>query len=224
MRESRSIRYAYFGLFQRREVWTLTWRARLLLLTIVVLAATLLIRGSHHFLAVDAPVNTGILVVEGWVPEYALTSYVARASYDLIYTIGGVTVQDRYSRDPSDTQASVAYNRLRKAGVPADKLRMVPSWVSRRDRTYGAAVALRDWCRTNNVELTAFDVVTLGPHARRSRLLQQKAFGRDAKIGVISLVNEDYDPDHWWRYSEGVKEVLSEGAAYLYVRFLFSPD
>jgi hypothetical protein len=66
--------------------------------------------------------------------------------------------------------------------------------------------------------------VTIGPHARRSRLLNQKAFDSRVKIGVIALTNPEYDADHWWRYSEGVKETLSESAAYLYSRFLFSPD
>jgi len=43
------------------------------------------------------------------------------------------------------------------------------------------------------------------------------------EIGILSGRNREYDPQHWWRSSEGVKEVLSEGAAYLYARFLFCP-
>jgi hypothetical protein len=35
---------------------------------------------------------------------------------------------------------------------------------------------------------------TVGPHARRCFLLCQKAFGIDAKIGVIALEDRDYDP------------------------------
>ena len=131
---------------------------------------------------------------------------------------------DRKSRNESDTYASVAKSRLVRAGVPAEKLHVVPSWIVKRDRTYGSALALKEWCRTNNVHLTAINVVTLGPHARRSRLLHEKALGKEVKIGIIPLTNEEYDPDHWWRYSEGVKEVLSESAAYLYARFFFSPE
>ena len=44
------------------------------------------------------------------------------------------------------------------------------------------------------------------------------------KVGVIALPNVQYEADHWWRYSEGVKETLGEAIAYLYARFLFSPD
>jgi hypothetical protein len=29
---------------------------------------------------------------------------------------------------------------------------------------------------------------------------------------------------HWWRYSQGVKDVVTEGIAYLYGRFFFYPS
>ena len=185
-----------------------------------------IIRESHAFLAVNAPVETTVLVVEGWVPRYAVTNYVAhyQSNYAQIYTTGGVTLADYTSRDISDTFASVARARLVRAGVPASKVHVVPCWIVKRDRTYASAVALREWCHTNNVQLTSFNVITLGPHARRSRLLHQKAFGSGVKVGVIPLPNVQYDTEHWWRYSEGVKETLSEAIAYLYARFLFSPD
>jgi hypothetical protein len=40
---------------------------------------------------------------------------------------------------------------------------------------------------------------------------------------VIAVEDREYDPARWWRYSEGVKEVISEGAGYLYARFFFYP-
>ena len=217
-------RRQWFGLARRKEAWVLTWRGWLLVLFLLALGGFLALDLVHDFLAVNAPVNSGVLVVEGWIPEYALTNFIAHHRYEMIYTTGGPTLTDRYSHDDSDTYASVALGRLLHAGVPAEKLRMVPCWISQRDRTYAAALALRDWCATNHVALTAFDVVTMDVHARRSRLLSEEVFGAHAKVGVIPLVNEEYDPDHWWRYSEGVKEVLSESAAYLYARFWFSPD
>ena len=71
--------------------------------------------------------------------------------------------------------------------------------------------------------LRSFNVLTLGVHARRSRLLFRKAFGSDLPIGVIAVQNREYDPVRWWSSSEGAKEVISEGVAYLYARFFFSP-
>jgi uncharacterized SAM-binding protein YcdF (DUF218 family) len=215
---------ARFGLVRRKEVWALTWRARLLLAAVFVGGGLLLFFGIHPFLALDSQVNSGALVVEGWIPEYALTNYMAHHSeYERIYTVGGPTTKDRGSRDPSDTYASVSHHYLARFGIPRSKLVMVPCWINRRDRTYSSLVSLREWTETNGVSLKSFDVVTFGAHARRSRLLAEKAFPH-SRIGVVSLLNEDYEPDKWWRYSEGVKEVLSESAAYLYARFVFSPE
>ena len=189
-------------------------------------AGFVVLRTLHDFLAVHAPVKTSALVIEGWVPRYAVTNFVAKVANDYsdIFTTGGVTLADGKSHNDADTYASVTKARLIRAGVPAAKLHVVPSWIVKRDRTYSSALALREWCRTNDVHLTAFNVVTLGPHARRSRLLHEKAFGKGVEVGIIPLTNVEYDPDHWWQYSEGVKETLSEAAAYLYSRFWFSPD
>jgi hypothetical protein len=46
-----------------------------------------------------------------------------------------------------NTLASVAAARLRAAGLSPEVVRVVPSRVTERDRTYAAAVALRDWLR-----------------------------------------------------------------------------
>jgi hypothetical protein len=220
-----SPRRKWFGLLRRKESWSLTWRGWLALLLVLIGGGIFVVRSVHDFLAVHSPVETRVLVLEGWVPRYALTGYVAQVfgDYDKIYTTGGPTLADRNSRNDSDTYASVAQSRLVRVGVPAAMIQYVPGWEVRRDRTFASALSLRKWGETNGVKFTAFNLVTLGPHARRSRLLYEKAFP-EAKVGIIPLTNEEYDADHWWRYSEGVKETMSETLAYLYSRFLFSPE
>jgi hypothetical protein len=110
---------------------------------------------------------------------------------------------------------------LVKAGIPASSVQMVPSRVSQRDRSYGAAVAFRDWLREHHLPVTSFNVLTEDSHARRSWLLYRKAFGNDAKVGIISIPSPDFAPKDWWRTSEGVREVIDECVAYLYARLLF---
>jgi hypothetical protein len=66
--------------------------------------------------------------------------------------------------------------------------------------------------------------LTQGAHARRTRLLYQKAFGKNVAVRVIAASNPDYDSAKWWRYSDGVREVISESIAYIYARFFFYPS
>jgi uncharacterized SAM-binding protein YcdF (DUF218 family) len=122
-----------------------------------------------------------------------------------------------------NTSASIAADLLRKNGLANGSVQMVPSRVMDRDRTYGSAVALRNWLRDHNMAVSGIDVVTEDLHARRTRLFQ-KALGDKVAVGVIAIPNSDYDAKRWWRYSAGLKNVLSEAAAYVYARLLFYPS
>ena len=100
---------------------------------------------------------------------------------------------------------------------------MVPSRVMDRDRTYSSAVALRNWLRDHDIAIHGINVLTEDLHARRTRLLFQKALGSQIKVGIIGVANPDYEPKHWWLYSEGVKEVMSEALALVYAELFFHP-
>jgi len=54
--------------------------------------------------------------------------------------------------------------------------------------------------------------------------LFEKAFNGKVKVSTIALDDLSYDPEHWWRSSAGVRDVLSEAIGYLYARFLFRSD
>ena len=112
---------------------------------------------------------------------------------------------------------------LKEDGVPAELVQMVPSHVIGRDRTYSSAIALRDWFREHDVQVRSVNIVTEGAHARRTRLLFEKALGPNIQVGVIAIASPDYDAHRWWYYSEGVEEIIEEGIGYIYAKFFFRP-
>jgi uncharacterized SAM-binding protein YcdF (DUF218 family) len=180
----------------------------------------------YPFLAVTNRTNSDVLVVEGWIHDYASRAAVKEfreGGYRHVFTTGGpVQGSGGYIND-YNTAASVGAGRLKQNGLPGEYLQMVPSRVMDRDRTYGSAIALRNWFRQRNAKVRAINVVTEDVHARRSWLLFRKAFGKDTAVGIIAVPNPDYDSKKWWRYSEGVKEVFSEAVAYIYAALLFHP-
>jgi uncharacterized SAM-binding protein YcdF (DUF218 family) len=216
----------FFGCVTRRERWGLSARGWLAAVGIFLLAAILWAENVQPFLGQTSRVETKILVVEGWVQDYAIRAAIEEfrnGHYEKIYTTGGpVAGSGGYSND-FNTSASVGAEALVKAGLPAELVRMVPSHVSGRDRTYSSALALREYFRANGMAVKSFNVLTEDVHARRTRMLFQKAFGADATVGVVSAHDPDYDPAHWWRYSEGVREILGESIAWVYAAFLFHP-
>jgi uncharacterized SAM-binding protein YcdF (DUF218 family) len=216
-----------FGLVTRRERWGLSWRGWLTGIAIFLLTAILWVFNVRPFLAPTERMDTKILVVEGWVHPFTINAAVKEfqtGHYETIYTTGGPVVGSGGYVNDFNTSASVGADLLLKAGMPENRVQMVPSRISGRDRTYSSALALREWFRAHGRAVTRFNVLTEDVHARRTQLLFQKAFGRETAVGIVSARDPDYDPAHWWRYSEGVREILGESIAYLYARFLFHPD
>jgi uncharacterized SAM-binding protein YcdF (DUF218 family) len=215
-----------WGVLIRRERWGLSWRGWSLLIAIIISLAFLLLRTLYPFLAVTHRVETRILVVEGWIPEYAIRVAVKEftvGDYKQIFTTGGPIVGSGGYTNDYQTSANVGAGRLRAAGLPSELVQMVPSHVMSRDRTYAAASALHDWFRNHRISVQGINVVTENTHARRTRLLFQEAFDKDLAVGVIAVRNPDYDEKRWWQSSEGVKDVLSEALAYIYAKFFFHP-
>jgi uncharacterized SAM-binding protein YcdF (DUF218 family) len=217
----------FFGFFTRKERWGLSPRGWLAAISFFLLAAALWLLNVQPFLAETHRVDTKILVVEGWIHEFAIRAAVDEfksGAYEKIYTTGGPVVGDGGYSNDFNTSASVGAELLKKNGVANELLQMVPSHISGRDRTYSSAVALRDWFRVNNVSVRSINVLTEDAHARRTQLLFQKAFGPGVMVGVISVPDPDYDAKHWWRYSQGVEEVLGESIAWCYAKIFFYPS
>lgn len=208
----------------RKERWGLSWRGWLIVLAGVVLTFSSFLFCVYPFLAVTHRVDTNVLVVEGWVHKYAIQTGAEEfkgGSYERVFTTGGPVLGLGGYVNDFQTAASVGADLLKKAGIPDESVQMVPSRVIGQDRTYSAAIALREWFREQNMEVQSINVLTEDVHARRTRLLFEKAFGKKVAVGIIAVPNPDYDAKRWWRHSEGVKDVLSEGIAYIYAKFFF---
>ena len=217
----------FCGFLVRKERWGLSCRGWLILASILLAAGWVFLANIQPFLAVTDRTDAKFLVVEGWVHDYAIRAGVEEfrtGSYQRVFSTGGpVTGTGAYTSDFM-TSAHVGADLLGDAGVPVGSVEMVASHVTGRDRTYGSAVALRDWFRNRGVSLQSINVVTENVHARRTRLLFQKAFGSAVRVGVIAVPNPDYEAKHWWRCSEGARDVVGEWIAYVYARLFFSSD
>ncbi len=222
---SREKQSALGGLVVRQYRWFLSLRAKLLLLIVALALALIALFRIYPFLALTERVNADVLVIEGWVHSYTIEASVGEFnshSYRHVFATGGPVVGKGGYINDYQTSASIGADSLKKAGIPAELVQMVPSHVIGRDRTYNSAIALRDWLHEHNEQLQSINIVTEGTHARRTRLLFQKALGPNVAVGVIAIPSPDFDAKHWWKYSEGVEEVVTEGVAYAYARLFFA--
>jgi len=215
-----------WGTFTKKERWGLSRRGWTTFLLGLVVAAVVVIFGAQPFLAVTRPASTDILVVEGWLPTFCLQEVAAECknhAYRHVLVVRPIlSFGDKY--DSGRYSGDYVATSLVECGVPNESVSTLFCRASDRDRTYHTALAARHWFATNGVDVKALNVATLGPHARRSRMLFQKAFGDDVNVGVIALEDKGYEAAHWWRYSRGVQEIGGEGLAYLYARIVFHPS
>jgi uncharacterized SAM-binding protein YcdF (DUF218 family) len=215
------------GVLVRQYRWGLSRSAKLFLLVVIVTLVVVTFWNVYPFLAVTQRVDADVLVVEGWAHPYAMrvsAEEFQNHSYRRAFTTGGPVVGNGGYVNDYQTSASVGAELLKKAGVPAELVQMVPSHIIGRDRTYSSAIALRDWLREHDMQVRRLNIVTEAAHARRTRLLFEKALGSNVVVGVIAVPSPDFDARRWWRYSEGVEEVVTEGVAYLYAKFFFLPS
>lgn len=214
-----------WGFLRGRQCLVPTWRGWLALLASLTALAFLAMHTIQPFLAVNAPLPGGLLVVEGWATDHTLEAAVAefhRHAYDKIYVTGG-PMEKGVPLFEYKTYAQLGAATLLKFGLSSNVVQAVPApWV-RRDRTYTEAVSLHAWLRAHGQAPSKIYLITEGPHARRSRLLFKKAFGKGVTVGVMAVPVQSYNPQQWWRSSAGVRIVLSETLAYAYARFLFWP-
>jgi len=191
------------------------------LIVITLVAAG--VRRVQPFLAVNAPVHGGVLVVEGWMPDYGLEEVlteVRRSAYSALYVTGG-PIEHGEPLSGYKTYAELGAATLGKLGATTLPPQAVPAGEVIKDRTYFSAVALRDWLQAHGAMPKKITLVSLGVHSRRSRLLFEKAFGPEVEIGIIAVPDHGYDARHWWSSSQGFRVVTDELIGYLYARFVF---
>ena len=211
------------GLFSRRQCLLPTARGWAVLIATVSGLTVLLLRPASTFLAVNSPISGQVLIVEGWLPDYALLGAVhefKHGGYKYLITSGG-PLADAGPLTRFRTGAEFAAARLQELGLPVDCIVVVPATNSARDRTYGSALAVKKWFQSSHSSVRAVNVFSLAAHARRTRLLFQKGLGAEVNVGVFAFPDVSYDPCRWWANSEGVRVVMCEAIAYVYARCVF---
>lgn len=212
--------------FRRRELLLPTWRVWVLILMLMIFITWACGRLGYSFFAMTRRVPARVLAVEGWVPDYALqfvADEIKQGRVDNVFVTGGPL---EYGAPLSEygTYAEVGTAVLLRNGLSTNQVEAVPSEWVKQDRTYTSAVYLARYFKEHAVKERAFNVVSMGAHARRSRMLFEKAFGKNVEIGVISIPYVDFDPKRWYTTSAGVRLLISEMLAYVYARALFWPE
>jgi hypothetical protein len=213
------------GLLRRRQCLVPTLRGWLLVALSLTALGLVGVLGIGPFLEVTDSVPGGVLVIEGWAPDYMLEAAMAefkRDHYARLF-VTGLPLQQGAPLSEYTNFASIGAAMLVKLGMNTNEVQSVPTGPTRRDRTYAMALSLKHWLREHDMAPTKVNLMTGGPHARRSRLMFETALGKGVTVGVIAIPANDFDERRWWHSSQGVRTVIGEALAYAYARLLFYP-
>src|SRR5437660_848146 len=147
------------GFLQRRECLFPTWRGWLLLVFAVAVLVVFSLRGAYPFLAVNDPVDGGALVMEGWLPDYALQEAITefrRGHHSRIFVTGG-PLENGAPLSEYRTYAELGAATLLRLGLNTNAVQAVPAPRVRLDRTYASALALKDWLAPHGITETNFN-------------------------------------------------------------------
>jgi hypothetical protein len=163
------------ALVRKRERWTLTWIGWLLALGLFVAAGVTVARGLGNFLAISQPVGGQFLVVDAWMPAFAYreaANQFRSGHYVNVIAVGVLQEDDQFD---GKIHEFAAVGKLIGAGIPAERVIEAAGSGVLQDRTFHSAMSVKGWLEKQGLRSGSLDVLTLGPHARRSRLLYEKA-------------------------------------------------
>ena len=212
-------------LVRKKEIWVPTARGWLVLLSVVLILFSTITTALFPFLAINQPVQADLLVVEGWLPQYALKEALdefRKGPYRLLITTGA-PIERGFLISKFNSYAEFGEATLKDLGLEEESVTAVPTPPVKKDRTYASALAVKKWLRDANFSPKGINVYSFSLHARRSWLLFKKAFGDDLNIGVLNAESLDYNEENWWKTSSGVRSAINETIAYIYVKFFFYP-
>ncbi len=209
----------------RRERWGLTFYGWLFL---ILLFAGCLYAGFRSLYGVLSPVEreqSKVLVLEGFVNDYVLQDAIRefKDNGDTLLVITGAPLEYGALLSQYRNTATIAAMSMIKLGFDSTKLVILTTDDLRNERTYNAALKLKQWLATQRPGIRAVNLMTMSVHGGRSRLLFRKALGDSVKVGIISVPNFYFGPGTWWKSSKGFRETMNEAIGYFYIRFFFHP-
>ncbi|WP_341730342.1 ElyC/SanA/YdcF family protein [Microcoleus sp. EPA2] len=209
-------------LLRRREKWAITREGWVIAIMGLIISMMFIVKNIHPFLAVNSPVKADILVVEGWLPDYAIESAIAefkKGKYRQLITTG-IPLSKGYYLAEYKNYAELTAATCIALGFDRDKIIAVPAANVLKYRTAASAIALKEWLATSALKVDAINLYSFGSHARRSWLIFKQVLHPETQVGIIAAEPQDYNPQEWWKSSEGFRIVTGEIIAYIYAIFV----
>ena len=215
-----------FRLFKKIHCYRPTILGLLIIILVIFISISLALPNLYNFLFLNKSIESKTMVIEGWVPSYALIDaieYYNDNNYENLIVTGIPMTQYEYASDFKFTsQATIL--ALKHFGF-SDTIyeARIPTNIYK-DRTYSTAIASEEIFKLHPEWEKTFNIYSMGVHSRRSLILFKKAFKKEFDIGIIAHTDRAFVGEKWWESSIGFRNVSNEVLATTYAKFFFHPE
>jgi hypothetical protein len=163
----------------------------------------------------EPPLDRNLSVKEICFDNKITVPYLYHSEYDMLKLDGKL----RFRNDITST-AQFARSRLINLGIDSTKITAVSSEKVSFNRTLTSALAFRKWLSLREKDITGINIISLGPHARRTWMTYNKILDEKYKIGIISVPEES---DKQISGNRKVFKTLREILGIIYYWFILIP-
>lgn len=212
-------------LFKKKTIAIPTIYGWVLCVILIILLGWIALKITYPFLSHPKKSFGKVLVVEGWIPDQGIKNalkYYQANGYSSLFVTGVPITQWTYSSPFANMAEATAETMRRNFFKDTIYLASIPTNIVI-NRTYATAISLKLESEKHGIDLSAFDLYSMGAHSRRSHLMFTKAFP-SSYIGLIVDTDPSFEPAKWYQTSRGFRTVFGELISYVYSRIFFWPD
>lgn len=186
-------------------------------LTIILLAGIGLIGGIvfyfmlptfYRFLSEEKPVNSEILVVQGWLFPFMYDEVASRVLCDSVSTII-VT--------GSQKTVAIGVSQLVSRNVCPEKIVASPYSDSCKGiHTFREAYGLRSYLLNNRPDILDLNVFTSAAHGKKTLVIFKKVLGKNIRVGIMTCKKNGFDETRLLHSRGGIRVTVEYLLGYLY--------
>jgi hypothetical protein len=133
----------------------------------------------------EPPLDRNLSVREICFDKRIKVPYLYNSEYDMLKLDGKLRFRNNLT-----TTAQFARSKLISMGIDSNRIKAVSAEKVRMNRTLTSALAFQKWLSSEEPDLNGINIITLGPHARRTWMTYNKIAGKKNKIGIIAIPEE----------------------------------
>ncbi len=155
------------------------------------------------------------LYIKSICADHSITiPWLNNTVYDMLKSDGHLRLVNNIT-----SSAENARMRLILSGIDSSLITSVPAKKVLINRTLSGALAFRDWLGSHDLDIKGINIVSMGPHARRTWMTYSKVLNNKYKIGIIPV---PYNQRRYSHFGMTLK-TLREAAGLLYYHIILIP-